>query len=91
MLVEAIDGKVTAHFESLYPIAPAPPQLGEIRPTWAGRPETEPGSAWPTCLAVMEQQTGLAIDRQRLATPGPTYRMPDPDERLKDVENARLP
>jgi hypothetical protein len=91
MLVEAIDGKVTAYFESLYPIAPEPPQSGEVRPAWAVGPETEPGAAWPTCLALMQQQTGLAFDQRWLSTPLPTYGIPDPDELLKDVENARVP
>src|SRR6266498_2520611 len=63
MLVEAIDGKVTAHFESLYPIAPDPPQPDEVRPPWSIGPETEPRLARQTCLALMEQQTGLAFDQ----------------------------
>ena len=89
MLVEAIDGKITAHFESLYPIAPDPPQPGEVRPAWAIGPETDPGLAWPTCLALMEQRTGLAVEQQWLSTPLPTYHIPDPDLLLKDVAEAR--
>jgi len=44
-----------------------------------------------TALALMEQQTGLALDREWLNEKRPTYRIPDPDVMLKDVENARLP
>lgn len=44
-----------------------------------------------TCLAMLEQQTGLVFDPSWLSMPLPTYRIPDPDALLKDVENARLP
>jgi hypothetical protein len=91
ILTQAINGRITAYFESLYPIAPEPPQPGEIRPTWAMGQEIEPESAWRACLALMEQQTGLAFDPQWLNEPLPTYRIPDPDVMLSDVEGARTP
>jgi hypothetical protein len=39
----------------------------------------------------MEQQTGVSIDRRWLDAKLPTYRIPDPDILLADIENARRP
>ncbi|MCP2257261.1 hypothetical protein LX15_000946 [Streptoalloteichus tenebrarius] len=87
---QAIDGQVTAYFESLYPIAPDT-QPGEIRPPWSIGPEADPDSAWQTCMALMEHQTGLVFEREWTETALPTYRIPDPDAMLRDVDNARQP
>ena len=79
MLTQAIDGKVTAYFESFYPIAPEEPQQpAEIRPQWAIGAEVDLGLAWQTCFALMEQQTGVAIDPYWLGEQRPTYRIPEP-------------
>lgn len=34
LLTQAVDGELTARFESLYPFDPDPPQPGDIRPSW---------------------------------------------------------
>ena len=92
MLTQALDGTITAYFESLYPLAPAEPvQPAEIRPLWAIGHEIEPGLSWQACLAHLQQQTGLAFDRAWLDAKRPTYRIPDPDVMLRDVPNARQP
>jgi hypothetical protein len=90
LLTQAIDGKVAARFEALYPIAPDPPQPNEIRPPWAVGPEPDVGLSWQICMALMEQQTGLAFDQQWLSDPRPTYRIPNPHWMLRDVENVDL-
>ncbi|MGQ0776313.1 MAG: hypothetical protein ACT4NY_18115 [Pseudonocardiales bacterium] len=61
------------------------------RPAWVEDVEFQPGHVQAAALAVMEQQTGLSFERAWLGQPLPTYRIPDPDELLKGVENARLP
>lgn len=88
---QAIDGKVTAYFESLYPFAPEPAQPGEVRPRWAIGPECDPELAWQTCLALMERETGFAFQRNWVKIKLPTYRIPDPDAMLRGVDNARQP
>lgn len=92
MLTQALDGTITAYFESLYPLAPAEPaQPAEIRPPWAIGRELEPALSWQACLAHLQQQTGLALDRAWLDAETPTYRIPDPDAMLRDVPDARQP
>ena len=90
MLTQAIDGTVTACFEFLYPFVPEP-YPHEIRPDWAIGPEINVELARQACFALMEQQAGLAFDPYWLTDMRPTYRIPDPDMLLKDVENARRP
>jgi hypothetical protein len=89
MLTEATDGRITAHFESLYPIAPEPPQPGEVRPPWAIGEAVDVALAWQACLVLMEQQTGLAFEQAWLTGTLPTYRIPDVDALLKGVQGAR--
>jgi hypothetical protein len=40
LLTQAIDGKVTARFESLYPFSLAPQQPGDVRPAWRWGPRS---------------------------------------------------
>lgn len=89
MLTQAIGGKVTASVEALYPVLPES-YPHEVRPTWATGPQVDVESAWQTCLALMEQQTGLAFKPRWLTEKRPTYRIPDPDAMLRDVEDARV-
>lgn len=88
LLTQAIDGTVTARFESLYPFSLAPQQPGDVRPAWAVGPEVDVELAWQACLALMEQQTGLSFDLGWLAERWPTYRIPDPHWLLRDVPSA---
>ncbi|WP_026927087.1 DUF6461 domain-containing protein [Granulicoccus phenolivorans] len=77
-VVEGIDGQLTAKFEALHPITPTT-NPHEVRPSWAIGPEPE--QAWQSCcLALLEQQTGVAIERDWFSFPGeprPTYRLAD--------------
>lgn len=92
MFTQAIDGNITAYFESFYPVAPEEPsQPAEIRPEWAIGPEVAVGQVWQTCLALIEQQTGLAIDPYWLGQQRSTYRIPEPYWLFRDVENAEQP
>ncbi len=90
-VTQAIDGRVTAYFESLFPFESDTDPPTTIRPPWARGPRTTPGLAFQVCLALMEQQTGLAFDRRWLERSLPTYWVPDPGLLFQDVENAWLP
>ncbi|ONI92795.1 hypothetical protein ALI22I_01850 [Saccharothrix sp. ALI-22-I] len=87
-ITEAADGKVTACFDPMRADADDP---GEVVPGWAAEVTFEVGKLRATCLAVAEQQTGVAFDQAWLAAKLTTYRIPDPDVLLKDVEDARVP
>jgi hypothetical protein len=86
-ITEAYDGKVTAYFEP----GAGSPAPDDMIPEWMFGIEFAPGQIRATCLALVEAQTGVAFDRQWLETKLPTYRIPDPDALLKDVEGARTP
>jgi len=88
-IVQAIDGEIVAFFEPLF--VNNRDLSHPRRPAWVEDVEFRPGHVQAAALAVMEQQTGLAFDRAWLDEPHPTYRIPDPDELLQGVENARLP
>ena len=87
MVTQADDGVVVAHFESLFSIEPEP-RGGDRRPEWAIGPRVEPGIAWQVCMAQLEQQTGVVVERQWLTEPYPTYRIPEPYWLYRDVEGA---
>jgi hypothetical protein len=77
MLTQAVDGTITARYESLYPITPQP-RGTDRRPEWAIGPDVDVENVWPTCLAQLEQQTGVVIEERWLHQPLPTFRIPDP-------------
>lgn len=87
MVTQAVDGVVVAYFESLFSIWPEP-RGGDRRPEWAIGPEAESGIAWQVCMAQLEQQTGVVVERQWLTEPFPTYRIPEPYWLYRDVEGA---
>lgn len=87
MLTQAIDCKITANFEMLYPVAPDE-QPHEVRPAWAIGRETAIEVVRQTCFALLEQQTGLAIDPSWLGEQRPTYRIPEPHRLFRDVDGA---
>ena len=87
-LLQAIDGTVTAYFEMLYPLSPDEGQW-ERRPAWAIGPETEVEVARQTCMALLRSQTGVAVDQRWLGEPRATYRIPDPDHMLRDIDDPR--
>ncbi len=86
-VTEAIDGVVTARFESLYPIAPEA-RPSERRPEWAIGPDVEADVAWQVCMALLEQRTGVEVRREWLTEPLPTYRIPEPYGLYADVDGA---
>lgn len=87
MVTQAIDGRITAHFEPLYPMAPDV-QPWERRPEWAIGPEVELGLTRQGCMAQLEQQTGLEIRQEWLTEPLPTYRVPEPHDLYGNVDGA---
>jgi hypothetical protein len=86
LLLQAIDGTVTAYFEMLYPLAPQA-RPGARRPAWAIGPEIDVEVAPQTCMAFLQAHTGVAVDQRWLGEPRATYRIPDPDAMLSDVDN----
>lgn len=88
-IVQATDGRIVAYFEPLF--VNNRDLSHPWRPAWVDDVVFQPGHVQAAALAVMEQQTGLVFDRAWLDQPHPTYPVPDPDELLKGVENARRP
>jgi hypothetical protein len=87
LVTQAIDGAITATFEMLYPIEPEE-QEWERRPEWAIGPEVDVGLARQTCLAQLEQQTGVEVRESWLREPHPTYPIPGPYGLYRDVPGA---
>lgn len=86
-ILQAKDGQVTARFDPNFIGLPA--GANDLLPGWVGDDDFPLDHLKAACLAAMEQQTGLAFDQTWLDTKLPTYRIPDPDVLLKDVEGAR--
>lgn len=86
-VVQARDGQLTASFDPNLIRMPA--GATDLLPGWAGHNDFPLDRLKSSCLAAMEQQTGLAFDRSWLERQLPTYRIPDPDERLKDIKSAQ--
>jgi len=72
----------------LHPTAPDADHPGELRPDWAIGPEVDVDVVRQTCMAQLEQQTGVEIDPAWLDTPLPTYSVPDPHWPYRDVAGA---
>lgn len=87
-ILEAKDGQVTASFDPNFIDLPA--GANDLLPGWVGDDDFPLEHLKSSCLAAMERQTGLAFDRAWLDAKLPTYRIPDPDEMLKGVDNARV-
>ncbi|MGQ0840853.1 DUF6461 domain-containing protein [Actinokineospora sp.] len=85
-IVQAAEGQVSALFDPMS--ANGPVELGEVRPAWASETVFEVDHLRSTCLHVMEQQTGLAFDRNWLDRRLPLYRIPPPRVLLAGIENA---
>jgi hypothetical protein len=88
-ILQAKDGQVTGSFDPNFIGLPA--GANDLLPGWVGDDDFPLEQLKASCMAAMEQQTGVAFDRAWLDKPLPTYRIPDPDALLKDVGNARLP
>ncbi|MCG8917424.1 DUF6461 domain-containing protein [Actinokineospora sp. PR83] len=89
LVTEAKDGVVTARFEMLYPVAPSQ-EPGEIRPAWAIGPELETAVARQACLALMEQQTGVAFDPYWLGQQFPTYHISESHVLYPDADHGMV-
>lgn len=90
-VTQAIDGVIKSNFEPLWPFLPEPGDRWERRPHWAIGPETDVKVVWQTCMAQLEQQTGVEVDPAWLTTPLPTYQIPDPHWFYRDVPGADKP
>jgi hypothetical protein len=88
-LTEARGGKVTAYFEPTFGTEPAAPD--DVIPAWTEGLELQPDELRASCLALVQQQTGVAFEEQWLVMKLPTFPIPDPDELLRDVAGARTP
>jgi hypothetical protein len=90
LITQAIDGKITATFEALYPFDPAEGQW-DRRPDWAIGPAVDVNKAWQVDMALLEQQTGVEVDPGWLRMPLPTYAIPDPHWHYRDHPGADKP
>jgi hypothetical protein len=90
MTTQAVDGAITASFESVFPIEPGP-RGGDLRPEWAIGPAIESSLTWQVCMAHLEHQTGVEIEQRWLHEPYPTYRIPEPHWLYRDVDGADRP
>lgn len=88
-ITEACGGKVTAYFEPTFGAQPAAPD--DVIPEWATGLELHPDELRATCLALVQQRMGVAFEEEWLVKKLPTFRIPDVDELLKEVENDRMP
>lgn len=87
-ILQAKNGQVTASFDVLQAVNRTDPF--DKLPGWLNDVDLSDDSLDATCLAILEQRTGVVFDQRWLVAPLPTYRIPDPDVMLKDLENARL-
>lgn len=88
-ILQAESSRVMACFDVARAVHRADPF--DKLPSWIDDVDLSDDNIDATCLALLEQQTGVAFDPAWLQRALPTYRIPDPDEMLKDVENARVP
>lgn len=87
-LIQAIDGRLTAYFD----LRPGEePYTGVLAPLWISNLDVDAAKLRSTSLALMEQQTGLAFDRDWLTEVRPTYRIPDPYRMLADDDDGDGP
>lgn len=85
-IVQARDGQIVASFDPNFIGLPA--GANDALPGWVGEDDFPLDQLKSSCLAAMEWQTGVAFDRGWLGEPLPTYRLPDPDQLLKDVNSG---
>ncbi|MDX8029384.1 DUF6461 domain-containing protein [Lentzea sp. BCCO 10_0856] len=88
-ITEAHAGTVTAYFEPTFGAQPAAPD--DVIPEWGVGLQLQPDELRAACLALVEQQTDVAFDQEWLVKKLPTFRIPDPDELLREVEGSRTP
>lgn len=74
---QAINGDLTAAFDPVMVGLPAGER--DLHPDWITGVDFRAEPIQPLCLALVEQQTGLAFDRRWLDVPWPTYRVRDVD------------
>ncbi|RJQ82558.1 hypothetical protein D5S17_01940 [Pseudonocardiaceae bacterium YIM PH 21723] len=74
-ITQAVDGRITARFGYLYPLAHQE-WPGEVRPHWAIGNEVRTELANSMCFAHLESQTGLTFEVGWLTRRWPTYQVP---------------
>lgn len=92
-VLEAVDGKVTALFDPIY-VEPGDdqPRDGERYPVWlTGSEFLDDQRIRSTCIGLMAEHTGVAIERTWLEQEQPVYLIPDVDSHLRGCSGARLP
>jgi hypothetical protein len=88
-ITEAERGSVLASFNPFLVAEPA--GGGDLVPDWVEDVPFDIGRPNASSLAAVEARAGIEVAARWLAEPLPTYRIPDPDELLKDVPNPRVP
>ena len=88
-IVEAVSGKVTAFFNPF--LIAEPGGMGDVVPDWVEGVVFDINQPNATSFAAVELRTGVVVERAWFTEPLPTYRIPDPDVLLADVEGARVP
>lgn len=85
-ITEARGGTVTAYFEPTLGTEPAAPD--DVIPEWAEGLELHPDELRAACFVLVEQQAGLVFGEEWLVKKLPTFRIPDPDEWLREIKDA---
>ncbi|MGX7827603.1 hypothetical protein ACTG9Q_21200 [Actinokineospora sp. 24-640] len=88
-IVEAEDGKVVAYFNPF--LVGEPGGAGDVVPDWVAEVEFDIERPNASSFAAVELRSGVQVEQAWFAEPLPTYRIPDPDELLKDVKSAGVP
>lgn len=92
-VLEAVNGEVTALFDPIY-VEPGSdePQNGEVYPAWlTGSEFLDDQRIRSTCVTLIEEHTGVSIERAWLDEQQPTFVIPDPDTLLEGATGIRLP
>ncbi|GLZ38619.1 hypothetical protein [Actinokineospora sp. NBRC 105648] len=92
-VLAANDGTVSALFDPVY-LEPADdqPRSGEVYPAWlTGSEFLDDRHIRSTCITLLEEHTGVQIERTWLGEPHATYSIPDPDDLLRGIADVRLP
>jgi hypothetical protein len=86
-ILQATNGQVTGRFDPNFIGLPA--SASDLLPRWV-EPEDFPlEQLRSSCLAALERQTGVRVEWRWLEEEMATYRVPDPDAMLRQLEGMR--